>query len=69
MYPQNDILEANVDAHFAFGGVSDSFFTPAILVEIDEARAEAKMGGNLTLDQVRDQRLTKSKAWRGNQRA
>ena len=62
-----EIIAADVEAHFAFGGdVPDSFFTPAILAEIDGARAEAKLGGSLTLDQVRDQRLAKSKAWREN---
>jgi hypothetical protein len=64
-----EIIAADVEAHFAFGGdVPDSFFTPAILAEIDEARAEAKLGGSLTLDQVRVQRLAKSKVWRENRR-
>jgi len=65
-----EIIAADVEARFAFGGdVPDSFFTPAILAEIDEAREEVKLGGSLTLDQVRDQRLAKSTSWRENHRA
>jgi len=65
-----EIVAADVEAHFAFrGDAPDSFFTPAILAEIDEARAEAKLGGSLTLDQVRDQRLAISKAWREHHHA
>jgi hypothetical protein len=65
-----EMIAADVEAFFALGGdVPDSFFTPAILAEIDEARAEAKLGGSLTLDQVIERRLAKSKIWRENHHA
>lgn len=64
-----EIIAADVEAHFNFrGDTPDSFFTPAILAEIDMAREEAKLGGSMTLDQVREVRLAKSKAWRENHR-
>ncbi len=51
-----EIISAEAEALFDFSGeVADSFFTPAILAEIDDARAEAKLGGGLTLDEVRQE--------------
>lgn len=49
--------------------VGNDFFTPEILAEIDAAREEAKLGGSVSLDEMRERRLAKSKAWRESHHA
>lgn len=42
------------------------FWTPELLANIDAVAAEANQGGSLTIEQVREQRLAKGRAWRAN---
>lgn len=49
--------------------VPTGFFSPALLAEIDAAREESRLGGSLSLDEVTERRLAKSKAWRENRPA
>ncbi|HEY3781088.1 MAG TPA: hypothetical protein VGL56_08410 [Fimbriimonadaceae bacterium] len=44
----------------------DYLFTPAILTEIDKSAQEAKDGKSFPIEQVKERRATKRKAWEEN---
>lgn len=63
-----DLLTDILDEEAKFvSGVPDSFFTPAILAEIDKGIAEANAGRLHSLVEVREHFRQKSKAWRQDQ--
>ncbi len=43
-----------------------SFWTPELLASIDAAAAEADLGGSMTVEQVKEHRLSKSREWRAS---